>query len=97
MGWEPGRRLPPEPPPVERTVWRVCKDVRAAEGRVRVMAHGHELRIVLIDPRRPEEQLAWSCLYLPHQSEELRVASDGTLRDFERLGWTLAAEAVTPS
>lgn len=56
------------------------------------MSHGHELRIVLRHPDRPET-LAWSCLYKPHEAEELRVASAGTLADFQRLGWTLSADA----
>lgn len=97
MSWTPpGRAAAPEPMPVERVIWRVTKDVRAAEARIRVMAHamvlGHELRIVLSHPDR-EDALLWSRLYRAGEAEDLRVASDGTLRDFERTGWTLEAGA----
>lgn len=76
-------------------IWRVTKDERAAEGRIRLMAHGHELRIVVSHPERGET-LMWSCLYRSEQADELRVASAGTLADFERHGWNLAASDSRP-
>lgn len=78
--------------PVERVIWRVTKDARAAEARVRAMAHGLELRFVVMRPGGLDT-LMWSRLYRAGEGDDLRAASDGTLRDFERVGWVLEAEA----
>jgi hypothetical protein len=75
---------PPAPALVERTIWRVQKDRRHAEARVRTVPHGHELRIVVGD------ELMWSCVYRSgKESAERGTASTGVLQDFQRLGWTV--------
>ena len=87
MPWEPSGPRPALPPaPVERTLWRVQKDVRAAEARVRVFPHGDELRIVLRHPAAGES-LLWSRLYPRHEAGDLEIAAAGTKADFVRLGW----------
>lgn len=96
MAWTPGRPAPPSPLPApDATIWRVTRDVRAAEARVRTMPHGAELRIVVLRPGEDAE-LCWSCLYGAADSEEFRVASAGALADFQRFGWSLSPDAGTP-
>jgi hypothetical protein len=80
--------LPAPPPPnhPEHTIWRVMKDSRWAEGRVRDVPHGRELRIMV------GTELVWSCVYRGGaESAELGTASTGVLQDFQRLGWRVVA------
>jgi hypothetical protein len=77
------RPQPAAPLLIERTVWRVTKDTRHAEARVRAVPHGHELRILV------GAELMWSCVYRSGESAELFTASTGVLQDFQRLGWSV--------
>lgn len=83
-------RAEPPPPelPTDRVVWRVTKDERWAEARVRVVPHGTELRMVVGGDGR-EETLMQSTVYRRGQSDELGVMSQGTLQNFLGHGWTL--------
>jgi len=79
----------PETPPLrEGRVWRLVKDTRYAEARLRPGLLGIELRFVVGGDGRAEV-LYWSCVYRPDESAELAQASVGVREDFERLGWRL--------
>jgi hypothetical protein len=82
---------PETPPPREGRVWRLVKDTRYAEARLRPGLLGIELRFVVGGDGRAEV-LYWSCVYRPDESAELAQASKGVREDFERLGWSLPAE-----
>ena len=72
----------PLPPAREQVLWRVHKDGRTAEARVRFYSHGQELRVLVGDDP------AWSRLY--RQGEDLRELghlSEGTRVLFEAKGW----------
>jgi hypothetical protein len=79
---------PETPPPREGCVWRLVKDTRYAEARLRPGLLGIELRFVVGGDGRAEV-LYWSCVYRPDESSELAQASVGVREDFERLGWSL--------
>jgi hypothetical protein len=72
----------------EQTLWKVHKDGRTAEARVRVYPHGLELRVLVgADPY-------FSRLY--RQGEDLRALghdSEGTRQLFEAKGWQRDPEA----
>ena len=76
------------PPPREGRVWRLVKDTRYAEARLRPGLQGIELRFVVGGEGRAEV-LYWSCVYQSDESAELAQASLGVRHDFERLGWRL--------
>ena len=76
------------PPPREGRVWRLVKDTRYAEARLRPGLLGIELRFVVGGEGRAEV-LYWSCVYRSDESAELAQASVSVRQDFERLGWRL--------
>ena len=84
------RPAPETPPPREGRVWRLVKDTRYAEARLRPGLLGVELRLVVGGEGRAEV-LYWSCVYRPDESEALAQASASVREDFIRLGWTLPA------
>jgi hypothetical protein len=85
------RAAQPPPPPLEFLLWRVTKDTRTAEARVRVMAHGRELRVTVADPAKHagEAQLFFSRLFRDGEGEALGIESTSTLENFVSHGWTL--------
>lgn len=91
-----GRGSPPPPAYPESTVWRVEKDTRWAEARVRQVPHGRELRIVVGGAGRQPE-LMQSGVYREGESNDLGVMSRGTLANFVGHGWRVAATAETTS
>jgi hypothetical protein len=96
MDWEQGRwdakprAVPPEPTYPEAFAWRVVKDTRWAEGRVRTLPHGREVRFVTGGKGR-DEVLGYSLLCRDEQ--ELVAHLNGTRQNFERVGWTLVADS----
>lgn len=91
-----GRGAAPPPAYPESVVWRVEKDSRWAEARVRVVPHGHELRIVVGGAGRQPE-LMQSTVHVPRTgSEELAQMSTGTLNNFLGHGWRVAAGTTPP-
>jgi hypothetical protein len=76
------------PPPREGRVWRLVKDTRYAEARLRPGLLGIELRFVVGGEGRAEV-LYWSSVYRSDESAELAQASVSVRQDFERLGWRL--------
>jgi hypothetical protein len=85
-----GRAAPPPAAYPEAVVWRVEKDTRWAEARVRQVPHGHELRIVAGGAVR-EPELMQSTVYAPSGgSAELAQMSTGTLNKFLGHGWHVA-------
>jgi len=82
------------PPPREGRVWRLVKDTRYAEARLRPGPLGVELRFVVGGEGRAEV-LYWSCVYRPDESAELAQTSVGVRQDFVQLGWTLPAADET--
>jgi hypothetical protein len=93
--WTPGRRVPALPTHPAHTICRVVKDSRWAEGRVREVPHGRELRFVVGGTGRIET-LMQSAVYCPSESAELAEMSAGTLQNFVAHGWTLD-ETTRPS
>jgi hypothetical protein len=91
------RPAPTQPPPLEHVLWRVTKDTRCAEARLRLMAHGHEFRVTVIDPAKQNGQLQlfFSRLFREGESQALSVESTGTLQNFTGHGWVLEAEKPT--
>ena len=80
------------PAPPEHLVWRLEKDSRVAEARVRIYPHGRELRIVVNDV------LFWSRLFRDHEDSRLLGSeASGCRQDFERRGWVRADGARTSS
>ena len=69
--------------PVERVLWRVVKDTRAAEARIRLMGHGCELVITV------GAELLMTTLYRDGEAAELAVMSTGIRQTFEGKGWQL--------
>ena len=85
--WSWLHRSAPETPPLrEGRVWRLVKDTRYAEARLRPGLLGVELRLVVGGEGRAEV-LYWSCVYRPDESEELAQASASVRQDFLQLGW----------
>ena len=82
------------PLPREGRVWRLVKDTRYAEARLRPGLLGIELRFVVGGEGRAEV-LYWSCVYRSDESAELAQVSISVRQDFERLGWRL--QAVEPT
>lgn len=80
--------VPEAPPAGDGRVWRLVKDTRYAEARLRPGLLGIELRLVVGGEGRAEV-LYWSCVYRPDESEELAQASSAVRQDFMQLGWTL--------
>ena len=69
--------------PLERVLWRLRKEARIAEVRVREMPFGCELRFIA------DGILRWSQVFRDERGE----MSDRALekrRQFERLGWRVA-------
>jgi len=68
-------------PPVEHLLWRLRKDEKVAEARIREMAHGHELRISV------DSQLVWSKLFPLDAIGEAPRLSIANRALFEHRGW----------
>jgi hypothetical protein len=88
---------PAPAPPVypESIIWRVEKDTRWAEARIRQVPHGHELRFVVGGAGR-DETLMQSTVYRDGQSDELGGMTRGTLDNFLGHGWIVAQEPGRP-
>ena len=66
----------------EQVLWRVHRNGRTAEARVRVYPHGLELRVLV------GAEVAWTRLYRENKdSSGLGHDSDGTRLLFEADGW----------
>ena len=65
-----------EPPHLEHVLWRVRKNARVAEARLRLMPHGHEFRVLV------DGQLGFSRLFrdgtTPALGQSVTVAQAGT-------------------
>lgn len=85
-----GRTAPAAAVHVDRLVWRVEKDSRWAEARVRSVPHGEELRFVVGGLGR-DESLMQSTVYAPGDGASLGEISAGTLQNFIGHGWALVA------
>lgn len=85
-----GRTAPPEPTPTDHALWRVAKDSRWAEARVRHVPHGSELRFVVGGQGR-DETLMQSVVYPAGDDPALAVMSAGTLQNFVGHGWAAVA------
>lgn len=85
-----GRAAPSEPAPADNVLWRVEKDTRWAEGRVRHVPHGSELRFVVGGQGR-DETLMLSVVYRAGDDPALAVMSAGTLQNFVGHGWAAVA------
>jgi hypothetical protein len=82
---------PPPLPPLEILLWRVTKDRRVAEARLRVLAHAREFRVTVGDI------LVVSRLFRGDEDVwELGDESAGALDRFLGHGWTHAPESITP-
>jgi hypothetical protein len=84
IGFQP---WPSPVPPVEHLLWRLRKDGRVAEARVREMAHGHELRISV------DNQLVWSKLFPLDAIADAPRESVATLALFLDRGWARESSA----
>ena len=71
-------------------VWRIRKDTRFAEARIRDLPAGRELRLVLCGDGQ-DEQLLWSSVYDLTEASALGDASTGVLQEFQQRGWQLHA------
>jgi len=81
--WDSPPIAAPTPTYDDRIVWAVVKGERRAEARVRVVPHGHELRILA------DGELITSCVYRAAESPELGTASTGWLQAFQAKGWRI--------
>ncbi len=89
MSWL-GGEAPPPPVYPEHTVWRVEKDTRWAEARIREVPHGRELRFVIGGVGR-EEVLMHSNVF--RDAQALADYSTGMRQTFTAKGWELVPEA----
>ncbi len=95
MDWDKVRELPrmaPAPTFHERVVWRLIKDTRWAEARIRQVPHGYEVRFVVGGDGR-EETLMHSNVF--REGHALAAYATGIRQTFEVKGWVLMPE--TPS
>lgn len=84
MSWSPPYEAPPPvSPDPERTLWRMAKDDRTAEARLRSMAHGSELRITV------GSEVLMTRLYRHGELEEMAGMSEGIRQTFVWKGWEL--------
>ena len=90
VGFRKSDQSPPLPP-LEILLWRVTKDRRVAEARLRVLAHAREFRVTVGDT------LVVSRLFRGDEDVwELGDESAGALDRFLGHGWTHAPESITP-
>ena len=80
---------PPHPLPLidERLYWSARKGMRVAESRVRVMAHGRELRVTV------GADLGFSMLFRDDDGRKIGTHSTGTLQNFLGHGSTQDLDA----
>ena len=79
----PVPRIAPVQPP-ERVMWRLRKDSRIAEARVRELSFGCELRFIADGILRSTEVFRG-------ERGELSDRATAKRRDFERLGWQVVS------
>ncbi len=91
MSWLGGPAAPPAVYP-EHTIWRVEKDSRWAEARIRQVPHGRELRFIVGGAGR-EDTLMHSNVF--RDAERLADDATGMRQTFEAKGWALVP--ATPS
>jgi len=73
----------------ERIGWRVTKDIRIAEARIRDLPHAVELRFVIFGEGR-DEHLMHSCVVKPGEGAGLlETWSTAVQRDFIAKGWAV--------
>ena len=95
MDWDKVRSAPREAPAPtfhDRVVWRVVKDTRWTEARIRQVPHGRELRFVVGGAGR-EDTLMHSNVF--REAEALAAYATGIRQTFEAKGWAQVPE--TPS
>lgn len=85
MGWEPGQRQRPEPPPVEKRLWVVVKTARSAQAFERSHPLGRELRVIYAG------SLLWSQVFRPTDARTLDAVADEHLGEWLRRGWQLGS------
>jgi len=68
----------------EHTLWVRHKDTREVRAVLRGYAHGIELRLIY------KNELLWSRLFRPDDEAGAEAAAEGTLHDWEALGWESA-------
>jgi hypothetical protein len=85
-----GRAAAATPAYPEHVIWRVEKDTRWAEARVRDVPHGAELRFMVGGQGR-DDVLMQSTVYRGSDDPALHTMSEGTRQNFVGHGWTLVS------